>query len=172
MQYEKTYTIGKKMAFVAWILGLFLLTRLFATWEESKEYPNKAPASVETNSQTSVTLKQNRHNHYLVGGMINRTPANFMIDTGATDVVVPSALASKFSLQSMGTSVGITANGYVQLERTTIKEISIAGIRLYNVRASINPGMDASQAILLGMSALAQLDLQQQQGTLTMTQHK
>jgi len=167
-----TQVIGKRMAIVAWLAGMFVLTRLFGDWETKQHSPNKDPSSTVTQEEIIVQLLQNRQGHYRVEGKINGRNADLMIDTGATDVVIPKALANDFQLPSEGQSIGLTANGYVDLERTTIKALSIGQITLYNVRASINPGMAKDQPILLGMSALSQLELKQRQGVLTIVQHK
>jgi aspartyl protease family protein len=163
--------IGKRMAIIAWLAGIFVLTQLFGNWETNQRQPNKHPVSNLINDEIHVQLLQNRQGHYRVDGKINGSEAAFMIDTGATDVVIPKQLANQFQLTGEGKGIGLTANGYVDLERTVIKELSIGQITLYNVRASINPGMTKDQAILLGMSALSQLELKQHQGILTLVQH-
>lgn len=164
--------IGKGMYFFAWALGLLILSRLFADWQRDKENPNQALQSQQQGQAVSVTLEANRNNHYRFIGRINGQRADFVVDTGATEVVVPSEMAERFQMKPIGESVGLTANGYVQLQRSIIKELSIGEITLYNVRASINPGMKAQQPILLGMSALSQLDMEQKQGFLRLTQYQ
>ncbi len=162
--------IGKGMAIAAWILGMVLLTRFFGNWEAQQINPNQNPNSVALNQSTQVILQQNRQHHYLVNGKVNSLPATFMLDTGATDVVIPAGLADTYGLEITGSGIGVTANGVVSLDKTVLHEVSIGDITLYNVRASITPGMDKNQPILLGMSALKQLDLNQQGDTLTLTQ--
>jgi len=160
------------MALIAWIVGMLLLTQLFGAWEAKQRNPNSTPQSYSDVSKTEVILKKNRSGHYKVTGRINQRAAHFMVDTGATDVVIPSSLANDYQLSAYGQGLGLTANGYVELERTYLNELSIGDITLYNVRASLNPGMKADQPILLGMTALSQLELKQHQGTLTLTQHR
>jgi len=172
-QTEKTTRTGKLMAFMAWIAGLALLTQFFGNWQTQQINPNQSPASSLINPETiSVTLMQNRLGHYLVNGTLNGQPATFMLDTGATDVVVPKELADTYQLISQGSSQSLTANGIITVGRSNIKSLSIGDITLYNVRASINPGMEQNQAILLGMSALKQLELRQQGDTLTLIQRR
>lgn len=170
MATNPTQRTGKFMAIIAWLLGMAVLTSLFGNWEQQQANPNLNPESSVTNDYQQVSLQGNRQGHYRVRGRINGELADFLIDTGATDVVIPASLAKKYSLTSLGKGIGLTANGYVDLQRSLIQELSIGPITLYNVRASINPGMSAQQPILLGMSALARLDIQQSQGALTLTQ--
>lgn len=170
MATDPTQRTGKFMAIIAWLLGMALLTSLFADWEQQQVNPNLHPESLVTNDYQQLSLQGNRQGHYRARGKINGEQAEFLVDTGATDVVIPTSLAKKYNLTSLGEGIGLTANGYVDLQHSLIQELSIGPITLYNVRASLNPGMNAQQPILLGMSALARLDIQQSQGALTLTQ--
>jgi aspartyl protease family protein len=64
----------------------------------------------------------------------------------------------------------MTANGPITVFETRISELSIGDITLFNVRASINPAMPPPQ-ILLGMSALKQIEFVQRGDSLTLIQH-
>ena len=172
MTAPKSVVLGKRMALIAWIIGIVLLTQVFGAWEKHQENPNQSPQSAMIGETARVTLQQNRQGHYRASGTINGRSAEFMVDTGATDIVIPAALASRYELRSTGQGMGLTANGYVPLEKTIVNDISIGDITLYNVRASLNPGMDAEQPILLGMSALSELELSHHQGVLSLTQYR
>lgn len=161
---------GRTMAIIAWILGIVLLARFFGDYQESQFNPNQSPISSLEHDDVVVSLIANRQGHYIANGLINALPATFMLDTGATDVVIPEDLAHAYGLPSQGQGWGLTANGRVKVTRTTINTLSIGDITLYNVRASINPGMNKAQPILLGMSALQQLELSQTEGELTLIQ--
>lgn len=162
---------GKHMAIIAWIIGLLLLTQLFGAWEENQVNPNRNPASVSQNGQNIVTLEQNRKGHYLVNGSINKMPALFMLDTGATDVAIPAKLAEYYGLEHLGYGVGVTANGVVELSHTRLPELTIGSITLHDVDASINPGMDKDMPILLGMSVLKSLEMIQKDRVLILKQN-
>lgn len=161
---------GKTMMVIAWVFGILALTQLFGMWEDNQRNPNQNPDVSRSGSAITVTLKQNRHGHYRVSGQINGKPAEFILDTGATDVVVPQALAPRYGLEGLGRQYGVTANGLVEMQNARIDEISIGQFKLYNVAASINPGMHQNQPVLLGMSALKHLDIQQSNGQMTLSQ--
>ena len=78
-------------------------------------------------------------------------------------------LADHLSLRRGQPGRAMTANGPVTVYSTSIDELSIGDIKLYNVPASINPGM-SDQAILLGMSALKQIEFVQRGDSLTLRQ--
>lgn len=157
------------MLIIAWIIGLALLTLIFGQWDEHRRNPNSGPDSRVINGVREVILKENIQNHYVANGTINGQPVTFMLDTGATDVVVPADLAKDLGLEPGLSGMAITANGMVQVHSTRIADLTLGNIHLRNVKASINPGMQGDQ-ILLGMSALKQVDFSQKGGKLVLRQ--
>ncbi|MBT5054028.1 MAG: TIGR02281 family clan AA aspartic protease, partial [Gammaproteobacteria bacterium] len=85
--------LGKGMMAVGWLLFIGLMSFWFNSIEEDRSYPNRTPSSHTENGVISVTLKQDRQGHYIVSGLINSEPLNFLVDTGATEVVIPAGLA-------------------------------------------------------------------------------
>ncbi len=157
------------MWIAAWLMGLVMLTLVFGEQERSWLNPNSSPKSLTTDAGTiEVILKRNRRGHYVTSGKINGKTAEFLLDTGATDVALSSALAERFALQPGARGVATTANGNVTVYATRIERLEIGDIQLENVRASIIPGMD--DFILLGMSALRQIEFLQRGDTLTLRQ--
>lgn len=153
----------------AFIVGIVTLTMYFSSVEEKRRNPNQAPDSRLASSAIEVELASNRQGHYVVTGEINRRPAEFLLDTGATDVVVPDAIAGHLGLVRGRAGRAMTANGYVTVYETVIDELRIGKIVLFDVRASINPSMPPP-AILLGMSALRQIEFVQRGDSLTLRQ--
>ncbi|MFT7006850.1 MAG: aspartyl protease family protein [Colwellia sp.] len=158
---DPTNKIGKLFVWFAWIMAIALLMFVFED-ELYKQYnPNSQPqVSLNSSGQAEVILKQNRQGHYVTNGNINETSVTFLLDTGATQVSIPAHIADKLQLESYGSYPVQTANGTVTVYKTKIDQLSIGNIFLYNVAAHINPAMK-SDGILLGMSALKQLDFQQ-----------
>lgn len=160
---------GLIMLILAWVAGLYVFTQFFASEQEKANNPNSNVETIDQSGLKQIKLVSNRQGHFVVSGLINDAPGVFMLDTGATDVVIPAELASYYNLSPLGKQIGLTANGHVEIEKTNIDKLSIGAINLYNVRASINPGMHKSQPILLGMSAIKRFDLTTQDNTLTLT---
>lgn len=155
---------------MAFILGIAMLTVFFGGIEEHKRNPNQNPESIMLAQSVEVRLKRNRQGHYVVTGAINNRPVEMLLDTGATDVVIPEALADKLRLRRGRPMRAMTANGPVTVYETYIDQLSIGDILLFNVRASINPAM-SSPAVLLGMSALGQVEFVQSGDSLTLKQN-
>ena len=162
---------GRVLMFVAWGAGLFLATRFFGQWEKHQENPNAVVTSEQHEGYIEVKLLGNGQGHFVATGQINGQPVEFMLDTGATDVAVPAELADRLGLKR-GMPVGVsTANGRTQGFRTELGRLQLGDIVLRDVRALVVPGLGDDQ-VLLGMSALKQLEFTQRSGTLLLRQTK
>ncbi|HIG42818.1 MAG: TIGR02281 family clan AA aspartic protease [bacterium] len=165
----QTKKVGQGMVALGCIVGLGLLTVFFSDVEQRQHNPNQDPQSNKTARAAEVNLVRNRQGHYILTGNINRKQVEFLLDTGATDVVIPQAMARELNLKAGRRAQAMTANGPVTVFNTSIDELSIGDITLYNVRASLNPSM-RPPSILLGMSALKQVEMIQRGDSLTLRQ--
>jgi len=160
---------GRVMLVLAWGAGLLLATHFFGNWEDSQRNPNQTPQSVHGNGFVEVSLASSRQGHYLVNGEIDGQEVTFLLDTGATAVAVPEALARKLGLKRGAPITLSTANGRSTGHRTRLATLRLGDIELRDVAALIAPGMDGDE-VLLGMSALQQLEFSQKGGTLVLRQ--
>ena len=74
---------------------------------------------------------------------INDVSVDFVVDTGATDIVLSQADASRIGLdlvQLAFTGRASTANGVVETARVTLDKIEIANVIDRNVSAILNKG--------------------------------
>jgi aspartyl protease family protein len=164
--------VGKYMSWLAWALGLAILTFAFDDYLEQAYNPNQNPSySLSAQNIAEVKLQRNRAGHYVTQGYINGHSVTFLLDTGATQVSIPAHIASQLNLPQYGQSIVNTANGRVKVYQTDIEDLSIGNIFLYNVGAHINPAMDSDE-ILLGMTALKQIEFQQRGKELILRQQQ
>ena len=161
--------LGRGMLTLTWLGILAFLTVIFGNWEQNQINPNTDPDSFIDGQIREVVLEGNRRHHYVANGTINGKSVTFLLDTGASDVVVPLRLAKKLGLKPGARSYAQTANGTVEVRQTRIHTLGIGAIQLRNVRASINPGM-GGQEVLLGMSALRQVEFSQSGNRLRLRQ--
>ena len=164
-----TKRTGQAMMTASLVGGMMMLTYFFSGVEKKQQNPNSFPETRILANAIEVPLVQNRQGHYVVGGKINGERAMFLLDTGATDVVIPESTARELRLKFGRKGVAMTANGRVVIYETNIARLEIGKITLNNIKASINPGMP-SGAILLGMSALSKIEFNQTGKTLTLRQ--
>ena len=162
--------MGKTMTYLAWIMGLVLLTLFFSRYLDRQDNPNQSPESYIDGSNAVVMLQQNRAGHYVTNGYINGYQVKFLLDTGATQVSIPAGVAERLALTSDGKQTVNTANGIIQVYTTQLDSLAIGELTLYNLKANINPHMQGD-TILLGMNALAQVKLVQQGKTLTLSEY-
>jgi aspartyl protease family protein len=163
--------MGRIMMILAWVAGLSLAAMWFSGVEERRLNPNQQPDSVITQEGVEVRLASNPQGHYLLGGEINGHAATFLLDTGATFVAIPANVADRLGLQRGRRIAVSTANGTADSFTTRIDTLQLGAIRLHDVNAGIVPGMDGEE-ILLGMSALRQLEFTQRGGELILRQHR
>ena len=157
--------IGKFFIWIAWILAIGVLVFIFQETLERQWNPNENPDVYLSNTgRAEVHLQQNRQGHYVVQGSINDQKAIFLLDTGATQVSIPAHIAEQLGLKAQqgrnSRHLVNTANGTVTVYQTTLEQLSIGNIFLYNVAAHINPAMKSDE-ILLGMSALKRVEFSQ-----------
>ncbi|MEX0963651.1 MAG: TIGR02281 family clan AA aspartic protease [Pseudohongiellaceae bacterium] len=160
--------IGQGMLVFSLALGLLGLTVFFQGQLERQANPNQNPQILEYNSGIrEVVLRQNRQGHYVASGTVNNFPVLFLLDTGATDVAIPESVAVAAGLKRGNATRASTANGMVTVYSTRVEELSIGNIVLEGVNASITTSM-TGDTILLGMSALRQIEFSQRGDELTL----
>jgi len=158
------------MIVLAWVLALGLLTVFFDELLGWRENPNQRLQSSVEGGVREVVLQQNFQGHYVAPGTINGHPVVFLLDTGATTVSVPAALGPRLELSPGPAQPVSTANGVITVYTTRIDDLGLGPIHLRGVRAHLNPRMDGD-VVLLGMSAMRQLELVQRGETLTLRQY-
>ncbi len=114
-----------------------------------------------TSIEKGIIISADRQGHYSGAGMINNQVMEFMIDTGATRVALPSELAKRAGLKFGPAVISNTAAGNVRAYQTTIPTLTMGSITLYNTRAVI---LDKLNQVLIGMSVLKKFRVTQFDG--------
>ncbi len=160
-------SLGKSFWYIACFLALGLLYMFFDDQLGKQWNPNQQVAG---GKRGEITLKRNKYGHYVATGMINNVPVVFLLDTGATDVAIPSGVANRIGLERGLEFTVSTANGLSSAYQTDIDSLQLGSIYLQDVRASIATGLNGEE-ILLGMSALKQLEFTQRGDELIIKQY-
>jgi len=107
----------------------------------------------------SVKLRRGSDGHFVTRAMVNGDPVSFIVDTGASSVVLRQEDALRIGVDTRQLRYAIpvqTANGTSYAARIRLKSIQIGKITAKNVEALIaRPGM--LHQSLLGMSFLSRL---------------
>jgi aspartyl protease family protein len=114
-----------------------------------------APARAIEGEDGSLSFRRGGDGHFHVEVDVEGVPIRFMVDTGATDIVLTPRDAERlgFDLAALSfTQRYRTANGVGWGAPVTLRSLSLGGVRFREVRASVNgAAMDQS---LLGMAFL------------------
>lgn len=99
--------------------------------------------------------------HYYLTLRINGTPIRFMVDTGASGMVLGDGDAKRLGIEPeslMFLGQANTANGVVRTARVTLPEVELGPFRNQNFRAFVTEGELAQS--LLGMDYLGQFRME------------
>ena len=149
---------GMVMLAIAWLLIIGALYWFFSGWEAQQTNPNTA--RVLNQQQGELMLMRNRAGHYVAAGEINGRRVTFLLDTGATWVALPTALARELGLKRGAAITLQTANGTTVGYQTRLDSVRLGPIEMRDVAALVADGMDAD-TVLLGMNFLRRLEFTQ-----------
>jgi len=121
---------------------------------------------------SEVSIPADDLGQYRIRGAINNHYVDFLIDTGASVVALSSAKAEALGIdyRSRGQRGAVqTAQGNAESYFMTLETVTVAGITAHNVQAAIITGQHPVD-ILLGMSFLRQVSIQENSGVMTLVQ--
>lgn len=117
-----------------------------------------------------VTIHRDKMLQYQTTAKINGRPASVLVDTGANVVAL-----SRNHARTLGVTLDDaprvkvdTAGGVVNAWTVILRSIDVGGIRVDNVQATVVDG-DFPAMVLLGMSYLRHVKLQENQGVMTLS---
>jgi aspartyl protease family protein len=124
----------------------------------------------ETAARPTVTLPADSRGQFFADGQVNGAHVRFMVDTGATTVLIPASEASRLGVDyRKGTPGRVqTANGSATAWRVILDSVSVGGITAYNVEAVVAQAQGLDVA-LLGMSFLNRTEMRRDGAYMTLT---
>jgi aspartyl protease family protein len=147
-------SLGKTMQHVV-VWGLIFVGAIAAVglWGDLRN--TVSPAAYTTLGEDKIELQRALDGHYYVTAQVNGAPVDFVVDTGATLIVLTRADAERAGLDTDELAfVGRagTANGMVSTAPVRLNSLTIGPLEDRGIAASVNGGeLDQS---LLGMSYL------------------
>ena len=115
---------------------------------------------------TVLTLKENTGGHYATDGNIDGKSLNFVVDTGASYVALPEAIAHSALIYCDEKKVMSTANGKTDACTAKIKKLQFGPFVIPEVEAVIVPNLDRP---LLGMNVLKLFKISQDKGEMKLS---
>jgi aspartyl protease family protein len=128
-------------------------------------------ASRQTAERPSVTLPADSRVQFYADGQVNGAHVRFVVDMGATNVLLPAPDADRLGIDYKGKGQQgriQTANGTATAYRVVLDTVTIGGITAYNVEAVVaeSSGLDVA---LLGMSFLNRTEMRRDGAYMTLT---
>lgn len=120
---------------------------------------DEAGAAADAAIDREIVIRKAAGGHFLVDAMVNGVAIRFLVDTGASDVVLSPDDARRLHIAGSGLDYSLqyeTANGVVRAAPVTLRDIRIGQLELYDLEATVN---EAPMSIsLLGMAFLERLE--------------
>lgn len=114
----------------------------------------------------TLELSRNKNGGFYIEGTVNKIPANYQIDTGASITSIPKELANRAGIFECTPQTFRTANGSVIGCVGIAKELVFGNFRFTGFEVAIMPNMDG---VLLGMNVLKHLRLESSQDTMRLS---
>jgi aspartyl protease family protein len=147
-------------ALIAWSLVALVFVALYSYRFEFSALKDRIlgeinPSSARVSESGKLVINISQDGHFYLDVTINRTPVRFMIDTGASDIMLNKNDAARIGIKLKElnfTKAYQTANGTSFGASVTLDELELSGIKFHEIGASVN---DANMGTsLLGMSFL------------------
>ncbi|MDG1858962.1 MAG: TIGR02281 family clan AA aspartic protease [Emcibacteraceae bacterium] len=141
-----------------WVIITAILGLGYSIWNGGSILSREFDPSGGSATSDTITFRADMSGHYRVRASVNGQEIDFLIDTGATSVILTKTDAEKigFDLDNLSFKApASTANGMVYNAPVRLNVMEVGPIRLEGIQAFVNEGeLDIS---LLGMSFLNQL---------------
>jgi aspartyl protease family protein len=146
-------SIGKLLQHaLIWALIFLGVLAVVGLWDDIRQTVRPSQSVV---AGERIELPRAPDGHYYLTAEVNGTSLRFVVDTGATQVVLSQRDAARIGIDTEALSYtgrAFTANGEVRTASVRLDSIEVGPVRHENVRAVVNRGEMAGS--LLGMSYL------------------
>ena len=159
------------MQALAWVVLIVLGVFFFGDLLDKQYNPNQSLHTRYDGGIKEIVLQRNKYGHYVTSGQINGQPVTFLLDTGASGVAIPEAVARRLGLRRGRAFNTQTANGMSTSYAANLELVSVGDITLEDVQAGIAPGLQMEQ-VLLGMSFLKHIEFTQRGDSLILRQYQ
>lgn len=157
---RKSFPLKKVAKYsIYWLLLILFFISLYSYRFEFSSFKNRIlgelnPSRIQsTKGQLSINIA--RDGHFYINLKINNQPIKFMVDTGASDIVISINDARKIGINIENLNfnkIYQTANGKSFGASITLDKVEIGNIILNDIEASVNKGDMGTP--LLGMRFL------------------
>jgi len=151
---QNRQSLGKTMQqALIWVFLFIGVIAVVGLWEDIRS--TTSSAARVTTTDNSIIVPRARDGHYYLQLLVNGTPVDFLVDTGASQIVLSQDDAARIGLNPNDLNYfgrALTANGEVRTAPTKLDDVVLGPFQDRGLTAWVNQGeMDQS---LLGMEYL------------------
>lgn len=152
------FTQGRKhwgrlaQQFAAWVLIFVGVLAAVGLWGDIRQTITPSQSVLQGGE---ISVPASPDGHYYLTAEVNGTPLRFMIDTGASDIVLTQADAKRVGIDPdslVFSGRALSANGEVGIAPVVLDSVALGPVRSDAVRAMVNGG--EMRQSLLGMRYL------------------
>lgn len=152
------FTQGRKhwgklaQQFAAWVLIFVGVLAVVGLWGDIRQTVLPSQSVLQGGE---IRVPAAADGHYYLAVDVNGTPLRFMVDTGASDIVLTQQDAARLGLdpaELVYSGRALSANGEVGIAPVVLDSVALGPFRSDNVRAMVNGG--EMRQSLLGMRYL------------------
>jgi aspartyl protease family protein len=125
-----------------WVLIFIAAIAAFGVWGDVERYLGSQSVSA-SDGGSRIDIPVSRGGHYYIRLAVNDVTVDFVVDTGATDIVLSQQDARRIGIDVDALNFygrASTANGVVETANITLDTIKIGNVIDRNVRAVVNGG--------------------------------
>lgn len=151
---QNRQTLNKTLQMMmAWVFIFIGVIAVVGLWEDIRTSVGPTPQMTVTDHRIEVPRAYD--GHYYLPMLVNGEPVTFLVDTGASQIVISPRDAERIGIDTDQLNYlgrASTANGIVRTAPVRLDSLALGPITDHDIRASINEG-DLDQS-LLGMEYL------------------
>jgi len=161
--FRREIKLSKALKYLAlWALVAFVAVGLYAYRYQFSDFKERMieainPTAARMNDGGQLIINLSSDGHFYIDVKINDVPMRFMIDTGASDIVIDKLQAQKIGINPQSLIFDKryeTANGSSYGASIVLRKIQVGNVVFADIKASVN-GVNLGTP-LLGMSFLRQ----------------
>lgn len=134
-------------------------------------YLGRDYGAIAARTEASVTISKDLQGMYRISGQINGRSVSMLVDTGASQIALSAQKARALGVEYVGQPQQLvnTASGMTSAYQVSLTKVKVGEIELQHVEALVIEG-DYPQEVLLGMSFLKRVEMQDDGQLMVLTQ--
>ena len=132
----------------------------------------RQPRAAVQAADGTLVIPRGSDGHFHVAGSINGQPVRFLVDTGASLVVVTDALAQRAGLQGGQATQFRTANGVRQGRVVQAQSVAVRSFVVTGLNVGVGYSGDNVESALLGQNFLQHFEVQLLRDRMVLKPHR